>query len=475
MTEAVRRPRVERLLAAGGSVRVAVTLILLLAVASAIGAVLPQSPTTPNADLLYRSYGVFWQHLITALRLDDVFHSSWFSVLLGLFAANLTLCAGRRIGHSFRALVRPPGSIAISALTADCHVPLSPERDPVQVEEAACRYLKRKGYRLHSAGGQVVAERHRWSRLAPDLVHLSLLVILVGGFLGLFREEGSLTVNEGQLGVTLPLSAPVRGGAARGEVNLAVRVEDFGAEVYPGTSLYKDYWTSLSVIGGDGIARAARIRVNRPLSYGGYSFYQTSYGDDLGAAEILLAVVERGTNMVVAAAPLRAGESVAIGEAGLEVRFVRFFTNFRLTQDGVPINLPGPESLNPAAILEVSESAGGGSLGPYRDIAFADLPDPHWNADRRFSFYLEGFFVPKFVEVRYIRDPGYPVVWGGFVLMMIGLAGSFYLPAQRVWVMFEHDQGRILLGGEAGRTSMWQRTQRERLARELERELKEGS
>jgi cytochrome c biogenesis protein len=468
------RALLRRLLGAAASLRAAILLLLLISLASAIGAVLPQSPTTPNADLLYRSYGGFWRRLITTLQLDDVFHSPWFWTLLGLFAANLALCAGRRIGRSLRALVRPPGPIAMGEFAAECVVVPSREGDPAKAEEAVRRYLKRRGFRLRNVADQVFADRWRWSRLSPDLVHLSLLVILAGALLGLFREEGFLVVNEKQLGVPLPLSVPARGATEGGKANLSLRVEDFGAEVYPGTGLYKDYWTSLTVIGRDGAARAALIRVNQPFAYAGYSFYQTSYGDDLSAAEILLAVVERGTNTVVAAAPLRADERVAIEEAGVEIRFVRFFTNFRLTDAGVPVNLPGPEALNPAAILEVTESAGGGFGGAYRDVAFADLPDPHWNVDRRFFFYLEGFFVPKFVEVRYTRDPGYPIVWVGFLMMMIGLAGAFYLPPQRLWVAFEPAQGRILLGGELGRTAVRDRARRERLAQALEKELKGG-
>ncbi|MEM3434247.1 MAG: cytochrome c biogenesis protein ResB, partial [Candidatus Methanomethyliaceae archaeon] len=79
------------------SIRFAIWVLVLLSAASAIGAIVPQAPTTPNADLLYRRYGQVLYLIVKIFGFDDVFHSWWFVVLLGLFTINLSSCTVRRL------------------------------------------------------------------------------------------------------------------------------------------------------------------------------------------------------------------------------------------------------------------------------------------------------------------------------------------------------------------------------------------
>lgn len=469
-----KHPLFARVLAAAASVRAALALIVLLALASALGAVLPQSPTTPNAEEIYRSYGPFWHALIRALRLGDVFHSAWFMALVSLFAGNLVLCTGRRLRRHLRRPDASSDSVTEDRTPSGVLTVSFSGIEPDEAEERVARALRRSHYRVRRVGGHLIAERWRWSRLAPDLVHISLLVILAGALLGLFREEGAATVSEEELGRSFPVK--VTGSAAAvGAARFSLKVQDFGADVYPGTALYRDYWTDLTVTAEDGSSESALVRVNHPLAFHGYGFYQTGYGDDLRAATIRLAVLERSTNTAIAAVPLRVGESARIELAGLEVRFTRFFTNLRLTEEGTPFNVAGPQALNPAAVLEVLPQGAGAAGGSYRDVAFADLFSPHGNADRPFAFYLESFSVPKFVEIRCARDPGYLWAWAGFVLLVAGLGGSFYLRPQRVTVTVEPDSRDIRLREEATGLAFRGAARSERLRRTLEDALKGGT
>ncbi|MFQ6090137.1 MAG: cytochrome c biogenesis protein ResB, partial [Candidatus Bipolaricaulia bacterium] len=90
-----------------GSIRLTIPLFVILTIAAAIGGVVPQAPITPNADLLYRSYGRFWHNIIKFFLLDDVFHSWWFLTLMGLFSINLVVCTARRLRRSVRLLSTP--------------------------------------------------------------------------------------------------------------------------------------------------------------------------------------------------------------------------------------------------------------------------------------------------------------------------------------------------------------------------------
>lgn len=72
---------------------------------------------------------------------------------------------------------------------------------------------------------------------------------------------------------------------------LRLTLLDFTRTVHPGTDLPRSF-TSRVEIEGDGLRREALIAMNRPLRFRGYTFYQSSYGEDAqGGASSTFAVV----------------------------------------------------------------------------------------------------------------------------------------------------------------------------------------
>lgn len=440
------------------STRLAIVILVLLVVAIAIGGVLPQVPTTPNADLIYESYSPFWRGLIHGLALDDVFHSIGFSALLALLALNLVLCTAGRVPRGVRAMLRPaPPSEASRG-----DVEMTVEAREVMGEDldtAIRRALRRHHLRVQDVGCWLLAERHRWSRLGADLVHASLLLILVGAFLGVYQLDGYFAVNEAERGRIVPFRLGARGGT------FGARVDSFGAELYSGTQSAKDYWTRLSFV-EDGVAVATlEARVNRPAVYRGVSFYQMAYGDDLDAAHVSLAVIDSATGTVIGRAALTIGEMAKVPSAEIEVQLVRFFTHIRRTASGSLLNASGSGEANPAALLAVRPLKGGPSV---QTLAFASVP-PH-PAGSPYALALSGFAVPKYVGIRYARNPGYPIVWAGLALMMVGLTAAFYLPARRLWVSAVPEEGHVRLSAEhaTARDASWANSVRRTIDEELQ-------
>jgi len=61
----------------------------------------------------------------------------------------------------------------------------------------------------------------------------------------------------------------------------------------------RDYISDLEIVQNGEVAAAKEIEVNHPLHYGGYHFYQHSYGEDeLGEYTVLLVVSDSGLNLV---------------------------------------------------------------------------------------------------------------------------------------------------------------------------------
>jgi len=72
------------------SVRLAVVLILIIAVLSIVSTLIPQGR---DPSFYFHSYGAFWAQLFLILNFDDFFHSWPFRIPVGLFFINLSVCA----------------------------------------------------------------------------------------------------------------------------------------------------------------------------------------------------------------------------------------------------------------------------------------------------------------------------------------------------------------------------------------------
>lgn len=454
-----------------GSIRLTIPLLVLLTIAAAIGGIIPQAPITPNADLLYRSYGKFWHNIIKFFLLDDVFHSWWFLTLMGLFAVNLVICTVRRLRSSIGLLSTPLRPLSRmgeeGAAVARLH-----GKKLEEVREVARRVLRRRRFRFREEGEQLFGERFRLSRLGPDLIHLGILIILVGGLLGIFKFSGYISLNEAELGrVFPPCSAEQRMDCIK-NADFSIRVDGFRAELYPDSMMYKDYWTTLTVIEDGHEVKTKQIQVNDPLTYKGITFYQTSYGDDLGSAEATIEVEDRKSGEGLGEFMVKVGERFQIPGTDEWVEFSRFFTSFYFGRNG-PVNISTPEPENPAALLQLYQGEGNLAKPDYWDIVFAKFPETHLNQDKPYRFYLKDYFVPKLDGISYSRNPGYPVVWWGFTVMMVGLFAAFYLAPRRAWVVLDPQKERVLVRGER-RLSWGRRHELEGMAEEIERELEKG-
>jgi cytochrome c biogenesis protein len=422
-------------LAVAGSLRLAIILLILLAVAAVIGGILPQSPVTPSADELYRSYGVFWYRLITRLSLDDVFHSAWFFVLTGVFALNLTLCSVWRIRRSIANLLRRPRYLGMGEAGANTrHIAVND-----MSAQTAERILRRGGFRRIARTGemQLVAWRHGWSILSPDVVHVGILVILVGALLGVFQQEGTFVVNEQEIGVLLPACAGSRDAASKDCVPIPydVRVDGFGVETYSDGSRVKDYWAELSFLQSQAVVRRGRISVNQPLSIGGFGFYVWRYGDDVQAARVRLQVLDRSVNAVTSEMELRIGETKVVPNTQTWLTALRFYRTFSLDQEGNPMDIGEVAGGHPAVLVQVVGKDKTGADIAYRDLALPFVVDSATTVPR--TFILVDAAIPAFLEIHYARNPGYPVVWSGFLVVMVGLAGAFYFRPVRIRVEIE--------------------------------------
>ena len=80
------------------SVRVAITLLIILICASIVGTLVPQGGTAQDYAVRYGQFG----SVLERLQLTRLYHSFWYIALLALFALNIIVCTLERLWPKFR-------------------------------------------------------------------------------------------------------------------------------------------------------------------------------------------------------------------------------------------------------------------------------------------------------------------------------------------------------------------------------------
>ncbi len=119
--------------------------------------------------------------------------------------------------------------------------------------------------------------QNRW-RVGFAVTHLSLLLILGGALVTfLFKQEGRMAIYEGQESNAV-MQKPAPGEPPGFKLPFSIRLDAFELDLYPGTGQPEMYRSRVQVVdAARGVRQPAVIEMNRPLAYGGYRFFQSSY------------------------------------------------------------------------------------------------------------------------------------------------------------------------------------------------------
>lgn len=192
------------------SMRTALVLLLLLAVAAVPGSIFPQRSADPNGVTQWRADNPDLFGVLDGLQLFDVYSSVWFSAIYILLFVSLIGCVIPRTRHHAKALrARPPRTPArlgrlADYRTAQLHPPegMAPAAAAEEAVRVASEHLRRAGYRVEGyvAGSSVSVSAERgYLRETGNLVfHTALIgVLLAVGLGGAFTYTGQRTIVEG--------------------------------------------------------------------------------------------------------------------------------------------------------------------------------------------------------------------------------------------------------------------------------------
>jgi cytochrome c biogenesis protein len=469
-----RQSSMDRFLQFFSSLKCGLLLLAGLGVAVILGTLILQKPMAQEGQI-EQIYAPQTIRLLNALGLFDVFHTWWFILLLGLLGANITLASIERFPQVWRLFVRPhflADPAFIRALPFQREIPLDAQT-PEEAMALASRKLQDLGYAPRPEAlrqGTLYIEKHRVARLAPYIVHASLLVIFAGAIVdGARGYRGFISLRPGTRTDTIePMTMP----AAPRRLGFAIRCDAAGMDRYPDGSP-RQYWSRLAVEeDGREVARK-QISVNDPLTYKGVRFFQANYTPTGSPHQLVMeaswhdnGAQKHRTLTLVPGAPAQ------LDEQGSVVELANFIPDFVL--DGNQITSRSDEPRNPAILLQVTRPGG------QRSSAWILAKSPELNPpnDSGINFRFVNVEMENMTGLQVAYEPGQWLIWGGCLSLTCGLMMALYLAHIRIWGVAGVDRkGRpvLLLGGQPSKYRENFERKFQELTRELEMTLKDAS
>ena len=378
-------------------------------------------------DVLHARYdGLLGAGVVDTLErlgMFEVFRSPWFSAGLVVLVVSIIVCTLDRTPRLWRGV-----SDVRVAQPEPYFDPRLPDRAAMTgvPAEGIRATLRRRGFRVREATladgtRYLYGDRHQYTKLATLLTHLGLILFLVAAAAtSRLGEEQGLVVAEGDSLTVQPIGTPGL---------LLVKNLGFDAPGFE-TGMPSDFTTELAVYqDGQEIARKT-IRVNDPLSVGGYTFHQNGFGpapsivvrdaagDPLWDGPVPLTDSAADSPYGILSVPGRDLGIQLLLQRGEDGRAIVLMLPYRVVgtnPDGSPI----PENYPVMALAP-------GEIGIARELGL--------------TLELQG--VDEYTLLIAKKDPGQGLVWLAFGSLIAGITISFYLPRRRVWTRLAPD-GRL--------------------------------
>ncbi|WP_231554401.1 cytochrome c biogenesis protein ResB [Arthrobacter sp. L77] len=473
------------------SMRTALFLLLLLAVAAVPGSLFPQRPANPAIVTQYIQDNPDTGPVLDWFQLFDVYSSVWFSAIYLLLFVSLIGCVIPRAIAHFRAVrstpPRTPKRLSRLPVHGTLEVPSDQARGagltPAIAAEQAAAILRKRGYRVDVRDADtdrpsVGAERGLAKELGNLVFHTSLIGVLVSVAVGgLFGYNGQKVVVEGDSFVnTLIGYDSFNPGSNFSDDRLepySLRLDSFDVrfdrdqESHYGQPL--DFTAEVTTQDGPGAAEESQVlKVNAPITIGGTNVYLVGNGyapvvtvrdgeGNIASEGPVVSVPSDGlyTSLIVIKAPDAKPDQLGFVGFFLPTAFVDeqgvsfsrdpdpFNPQLNLNSyygdlgldDGTPENVYVLDTENLTELNSRSSDDGGIVLGVGQTY---DLPEG------KGSITFDG--LKRYAALDIHHDPGEVGALVFSTLALLGLTASLFIGRRRLWVRTgQHPDGRLMV------------------------------
>ncbi|WP_246160457.1 cytochrome c biogenesis protein ResB [Nocardioides humilatus] len=449
------------------SMRTALVLLLLLALAAIPGSVIPQAGVDALAVTRWKEEHTQLTPIYETLDLFSVYDSVWFSAIYLLLVLSLVGCIVPRLFVYAKALRAQPPKAPRNLSRLPDHTFYVTDAAPEQVL-ARAREVLGKRYRLRTVvDGEetdaVSAERGYLREAGNLLFHLSVLVVLAGFAIGgLFGYQGGVILVQGS---TFSNSLTQYDDFDPGGLFTPEQLNDFDFTVDDfkvqwlksgaGAGTARGFQAALSYKEGHGEEKSYDLKVNHPLSIGKTDVFLIGHGyapvitirDGEGNIAYTGPTVFLPQDASFVSYGVIKASSAQPTQVGLEGLF---YPTFRL-YEGDPVSV-FPEDLDPLVSMLVYSGDLGLDSGKAQSVYVLDKDtatqvkkkdgkpfridlrpgDKVKLPDGLGTVTFDG--VEPWIRVQISQSPGKRIALAGVIMALIGLCGSLYLRPRRVWV-----------------------------------------
>ncbi|WP_375473894.1 cytochrome c biogenesis protein [uncultured Nostoc sp.] len=407
------------------NLRLAIALLLLIAIFSSTGTVIEQGQSPAFYQANYPEhpalFGFLTWKVIQVVGLDHVYRTWWFLALLILFGTSLTACSFTRQLPALKAAQRwkyyeEPRQFQKLAL--------STELDNGSLNSLS-EILQKHRYKIFpdpEKENLLYARKGIVGRIGPIIVHIGIVAILLGGIWG--AMTGFLAQEMVASGDTFQVTNIVDAGpiAAKIPKDWSVRVNRFWIDYTPSGGI-NQFYSDMSVLNNQGKEiDHKKIFVNEPLRYHGITFYQTDWG--------IAGVRVQFNNSPIFQLPM-----AQLNTNG----------NGRIWGTWVPTK---PDLSQGVSLLAkdlqgmvLIYDATGKLVDTVRSGMFTEVN----------GVKLKILDVIGSTGLQIKADPGIPIVYTGFGLLMLGVVMSYFSHSQ-IWALQKGD--RLYVGGKTNRAQV---------------------
>jgi cytochrome c biogenesis protein len=461
-TKTSEQPIINRILKFLGSVRLGVTLLIILTVLSMIGMLIMQQ-NVEGFDHYYAGLKPAQKIVYGRLGLFDIYHAWYFNALMLLLAMTLILASIERAPKTWKIVRNRKFTASRRWLLAQKSSAVAEfsASNLTEAKEKAVHAMKSVGLKPkiteENDSIYLFGERGAWNRLGYLAIHVGFLMILTGGFLtNQFGIDGQMPLAPGETSermlqtefnldkiqqkpVALPFSVTC--------LDIEQKLIDPKGTITANNTL--DWLTRIRITDASG-TREELVHMNTPVDHAGYRFFQASFINEGKARNATVQIQpENGSPQEITIS--RGGEANLPN--GARLKWENFVADFVVGKNGQITSQSGDYN-NPALLMTMTNPNG----ETKRVYAFAREMPPEAPINQPvmgYRFRLANFEKVAAAHVLSInKDPGKTPFYLGGLILIIALCGVFFFAHSRVWALVEEKSPGIyelVLGGNTNR------------------------
>jgi len=397
--------------------RFAIFILLIIACFSIIGTVIEQDQSIETYKLNYpltnRIFGFLSWDIILQFGFDHVYKTWWFLTLILLFGVSLLTCT---LLQQFPSLKIARRCQFFRTTQQFCRLNISTNLKHLVFSQLLFK-IKQKNYSIFQQKNIVYCYKGLVGRIAPIIVHFSMIIILLGtilGSIGGFKAQEIVPKTE-----TFHIQNILNNGQFTVIPKIAIRINDFWI-TYTKQTTITQFYSDISFLNVDGneIQRKT-IFVNSPAKYKGIDYYQTDW------------------NLICLRVKLK-NSSI----------FQYPFINLPNAQEKMWLSwVSTNEQLNNGLTLLMDNLQGYCSIYNKAGKFIGNL-ELNENLKLENSLILMDILSSTGLQIK--ADPGIRLIYLGFLFLMVSTLIS-YITYSQIWIV--KDKQKIFIGGNTTRAT----------------------